>query len=152
MDFNLKSVQQEIATLDKRIARLQAKLDAAKRDRDALLRTVKYFSPAPLPKKSRHAALNVDPDEIRGKDLEQALLFIAEHNDGVIVSNQVRPVLVEAGQLRGQPNTTSHALCTWLTESPRFERTGVGRYRLVDDNDEEPAPKRQVNGSGAYAS
>ena len=133
MELTKQSVQAEIETLDKRIERLQSKLTEARNLRDALRLTAEHFSP-PEPKPRRKSAmLRVDVDMLRGMELDNALVFLADRNDGHVISGPARELLVEAGILRGKSTTTSHALCRALAESPRFEREAPGRYRLLDD-------------------
>ena len=86
-------------------------------------------------------SLDILPDELRGSPLEDALIFIAERNDGILPSTPARELLVEAGVLRG--NQTGNALWLALDRSDRFTRESKGRYRLVDEPDETrgPAPK-----------
>ena len=87
-----------------------------------------------------HRAIHLDisPDELRGKPLEDALIFIAERNDGILPSTAARELLVEAGALRG--NQTGNALWLALDRSERFARESKGRYRLVDEPDKMSGP------------
>ena len=137
MELTMESVTDAIQALDKQIERWESRLADARRKRDALKLTADYFSPATATTlRRRRSGLNVDPDAVRGMDLEQALLFIAEHNNGIVINSEARPILVEAGVLRGKQSTVSHTLCRALAESPRFSRETNGRYRLVDESDE----------------
>ena len=96
MELTMQSAQRELDLLTKRIDRLELKLQDAKLDRDALVRTIEMFNPTPKPKRRRHP-LAVEPDAVRGMEIEQALLFIAEHSDGHLASGPAREILVEAG-------------------------------------------------------
>ena len=45
--------------------------------------------------------LDISLDELRGKSLDDALIYIAERNAGVLPSSAARGLLVEAGVLTG---------------------------------------------------
>ena len=68
-------------------------------------------------------------------DLEAALLAIASRNDGIVRSTPARVALIDAGVLRGNRNSASHALCTALSDSPQFVREAPGRHKMVNDDD-----------------
>lgn len=70
---------------------------------------------------------------LSSKSLEDALVYLAEKNRGILNSYQARPVLVEAGLLKGSPGTTSSRLYDTLSSSQYFEPLGdkKGRWRLV---------------------
>ena len=145
-DITEKSIREKMESLAKKIERLQALLEAATRERDALSMTLAIFQPPPPKSVQRKMSLDVSPDELRGKALNDALIIIAERNDGVLPSTPAREMLVEAGVLRG--SQTGNALWLALDRSKRFTRESKGRYRLVDDPDEmpgsEPVPIRAV--------
>lgn len=131
-DLTMQTAQERIDHLTKKADRLRVELESVERDIGAVKRTIEIFSPPPPPKRVRtQEYLNVNADELRGKRLEEALIYIAERNNGVINSRAARYLLIDAGVLRGQPATTSHALSTELRESERFERITRGKYKLV---------------------
>ena len=93
--------------------------------------TLELFQP-PAPKRvRRQTALDISPDDLRGKSLDDALIFIAERNAGVLPSTAARELLVDAGVLVG--SQVGNTLWNALDRSERFERESKGRYRLVDD-------------------
>lgn len=140
-DLTMQAAQDRIEQLTKRAERLRSELASVERDIGALQRTIAIFNPAPPTRVRTQEYLNVDPDELRGKRLEEALIFIAERNKGFINSRAARYVLVDAGVLRGKPATTSHALSTELRDSEKFERLARGKYRLALQPDEADQPK-----------
>ena len=82
------------------------------------------------------ADLGVDPNELRGMDLEAALIFVEQRNSGIVTNGTVRTLLVEAGIFNGVKQM-SHKLSQVLGMSELFEQHGGrGRYKLIAD--EEP--------------
>ena len=140
-DITEKLIREKMESLTRKIERLQIALEAATRERDALATTLDVFQSTQPKRTHRSMALDISPEELRGKPLEDALIFIAERNDGIVPSTPARELLVEAGVLRG--NQTGNALWLPLDRSERFARKSKGRYRLVDEPDEMPssAPK-----------
>ena len=74
--------------------------------------------------------------------LEDALVAFAERQDGELSTYQVRPALIDAGLLKGEPRDISLQLYKTLSGSRRFEQAELrGRYRLVSmqrEDDHEP--------------
>ena len=70
---------------------------------------------------------------LKNMTLEDALVFCARNNDGVLNSYQTRPLLVEAGLLKGSPGSISSRLHEALVNSDNFEPLGdkKGRWRLT---------------------
>ena len=66
------------------------------------------------------------------KPLEDALIAIAEENDGVFNSYDHKEPLIDMGLLRGEPQTIAQKLYQTLNTSEYFEKNGEkGRWRLV---------------------
>ena len=81
--------------------------------------------------------------------LEDALVAFAERNDGELSTYQVRPVLIDAGLLRGEPRDISLQLYQTLSGSRRFEQAGPrGRYRLVSMQREDDHKPETATGMG----
>ena len=76
--------------------------------------------------------------------LEDALVAFAERHNGKLSTYHVRPALIDAGLLKGEPREISLQLYQTLSGSRRFEQAGPrGRYRLVSmqrEDDHEPGP------------
>ena len=74
--------------------------------------------------------------------LEDSLVAFAELHDGELSTYQVKPWLMDAGLLKGEPREISIQLYKNLSGSSRFEQAGPrGRYRLVSmqrEDDHEP--------------
>ena len=129
-DFNRETVQEELVTLEAKIGRLENQLAEARAKRDTLKGTIEYFNPTPKRAPKRMANLGVEPDELHGMDLEDALVYVAERNNNVVTSGTVRPMLVDAGVLTGKQ--IHHKLSSTLRMSDRFENEQRGRYRLIE--------------------
>ena len=74
--------------------------------------------------------------------LEDALVAFAERHNGELSTYQVKPALMNAGLLKGEPKDISNQLYQTLSGSSRLEKAGPrGRYRLVSmqrEDDHEP--------------
>lgn len=133
-DITANSIQSEIDTLTRKVDRIRATLKDAERRRDALTLTLQHFQePSASAKPRRGTTLDVEPDELHGKTLDEALIYIAEQNDGMLSSTAARQVLTEARLLTG--NQMGNRLWSALDRSDRFERETKGRYRLLPDPD-----------------
>ena len=132
-DINAGSILEKMESLSRKIERIKANLEAAQREHDALGTTMSIFTPAEPKRSKRHLDLDITADTLRGKSLDDALMIIAEHNNGVVPSTPARELLVEAGVLQG--NYARNTLWAALDRSDRFERESKGRYRLVDDDE-----------------
>ena len=135
-DITMKAIQKEIDALARRIDRLRATLENDERHRDALQLTLEHFQPAQKQKRRRATTLIVSPDELRDKSLDEALVYIAERNEGVVPSTAAREVLIAAGVLTG--SQLGNRLWAALDRSERFEREAKGRYRLVTKEGDVP--------------
>lgn len=138
-------IRKAIVDLDGKIARLKARLAETQKQREALSGTLDYFYPKKTAQKRSALQIVVNPDELRSKTLDQALLHIAELNDGTVVSTSAREALMEAGILRGNQATASAALCDALSSSDQFRRESKGRYVLIVNA--EPNGHGHVNGT-----
>ena len=133
-DISADTIRAKVESLARKIERLQDALTTAQQEHAALLLTLGLFQP-PAPKRTRRqTALDISPDDLRGKSLDDALILIAERNAGVLPSTAARELLVDAGVLVGLQ--VGNTLWNALDRSERFVRESKGRYRLVDDADE----------------
>ena len=124
-------IQEEINTLTRKVDRMRATLEDAERRRDALALTLQHFQkPSPSAKPRRATTLDIDPDDLHGKTLDEALIYIAEQNGGIVPSTAARHVLTEAGVLTG--SQVGNRLWSALDHSERFTRESKGRYRLLE--------------------
>ena len=132
-DITMKAIQNEIDALTQRMDKLRATLENAELHRDALQLTLEHFQPAQKQKRRRTTTFDVSPDELRDKSIDEALVYIAERNKGVVPSTAARKVLIEAGVLKGRQ--VGNQLWAALDRSERFEREERGRYRLVTEEE-----------------
>ncbi len=131
-DVSADEFKSTLDKLDHQISRLKTALAAAEAKRDAVRLACEVFDPKPAKRSRRKAPLSIDPDALRGMGLDDALVYIADHNGGVIHSTPAREALVEAGVLKG--NNTKQILWEKLSGSERFEQVARGKYRLLDEN------------------
>ena len=132
--LSMESIKSDLQALEKKIERLDASLQNAKRDRDAMLLVVNRYSEKPKRRSSRKNDLGVDPDEIRGMSLESALIHIAEQNDGELVSTNARELLEKAEILSGEK--TARILWLYLKSSGQFKKNGGrGIYKLIPEEE-----------------
>ena len=83
---------------------------------------------------TREALGDITADGLRGRDIEGALIRIAEANDGIVLSHLARPVLTEAGFLRGNSQATSSRLYEALMQSECFESLPKrGHWRILPE-------------------
>ena len=131
-DITMHALQAEIDTLKRKVDRLRATLEDAEQRRDALALTLHHFQePSPPTKRRRATTLDVEPAELQGRTLAEALIYIAEQNDGIVPSTAARQVLTDAGVLTG--SQIGNRLWAALDSSDRFVRESKGRYRLLSD-------------------
>ena len=134
-DITAHVLQVEIDTLTRKVDRLRATLEDVERRRDALVVTLQHFQqPSPSSNRRRATTLDVEPTELQDKTLEEALIYIAERNGGIVPSTAARHVLTEAGVLTG--SQIGNRLWAALDRSVRFERVAKGRYHLLEDPEE----------------
>ena len=133
-ELSTHSAREEIDRLNRRIERLRTALDKTEQTRDAMLKTVEYFSENNVKPRRRRVQININIEELRGKRIEEALIYIAERSGGEVRSGHVRPLLADAGILRG--TQISHALSSALRMSDRFESVSRGLYRLIGELEE----------------
>ncbi|MCY4602290.1 MAG: hypothetical protein OXF27_20495 [Acidobacteria bacterium] len=129
-EINKTVILAELENLERKRERLAASLHEVTCVIEVLKKTIEHFDPTSKRRVVRQEVLNVDADELRGKSLEDALIYVAKRNDGIVRSSSVRPLLVESGVLRVKQ--TSHALSVALRTSEYFESVTRGKYRLRD--------------------
>lgn len=69
--------------------------------------------------------------KLRNLTQTQALIEIARYNGGSITSLEARPILIAAKLMKNSKNA-AHMVNGAITRSGLFQRTGRGRYRLVE--------------------
>ena len=93
------------------------------------------FQPAQKQKRRRATTLDVSPDELRDKSIDEALAISPnETRESCLAA--ARKVLIEAGVLKG--SQVGNRLWAALNRSERFEREEKGRYRLVPEEEDTP--------------
>ena len=72
--------------------------------------------------------------DLQGMDITDALILFAERNDGIVSTYEVRPVLMEAGLLKGDPRAASTRLYEALVNSECFESLPQrGRWEVLPE-------------------
>ena len=141
-DINKVSIAHELERLKKKRDRLKTSLHEVISLIDHLEKTVEHFNPKPKTRTRKVENLKIDPDTLKGKTLANALVYLAEQNNGVIKNYVVRPILVEAGILRGKH--PEHMLSVALRNSEQFEPVSRGQFKLIEE-DASPFDDDQVD-------
>lgn len=71
-------------------------------------------------------------ERVRGMTHMQALITIADANDGVVRVREAKRILLQSG-LKKNPKTAAQGITSALVRSDRFEHTGKGEYTLTPD-------------------
>ena len=129
-DINKADILDEIVSLKKKRNRLNVSLQDTTSLLEHLQKTLEHFSPNSNKRAPKAEALRMEPDTLRGKGLTEALVYLAEQNDGIVKNYAVRPLLVDAGILQGK--RPEHALSVALRNSERFESVSRGVFKMVD--------------------
>ena len=129
-DINKTAILNEIVSLKKKRDRLNVSLQDTTSLLDHLQKTLEHFIPHSNKRAPKVEALRIEPNTLRGKGLTEALVYLAEQNDGIVKNYAVRPLLVDAGILRG--DRPEHALSLALRNSERFESVSRGVFKMVD--------------------
>ena len=82
------AIENKLSSLQQRHNKLSEQLEAVEVDINACQRVLKMLNPA---LKKANGSLDVSSDELRGMDLDAALLYIANRHNGEINTYQVRP-------------------------------------------------------------
>lgn len=118
-----EEIEEQLSKIQGRLAELQKKITAYRLVSEEC---------ADIPVKNEM----VGPDEVRHMSLRDALVTLAERHNGELNVYQSRPLLRDAGLLRGEPRTVSSRLHDALVSSKRFEQTGErGRWRLIGESE-----------------
>ena len=93
--------------------------------------TITSLQRKPGPAASFKLSISVDFPiaKLRGKTQVQALVAIANHNNGIVRAQEAKRLLIRAGVMRETKNSTNiiHAV---ILRSEKFERVRPGEYRL----------------------
>ncbi len=87
--------------------------------RDAALPTIERPSPARVPELAR---------KIRGLKQIDALRHIAQLNEGIVRTIEIKPVFIKAGLTKGSPRNIGSHLYHLLDRSPEFEKIAPGTF------------------------
>lgn len=150
----------EVDTLRQEKSRLQAEYESrigeVVRDIDAYERVIarQTGAPLPIPIVPRGTSLTMPLSQsvdkqgqpsrvlggsgwarrLRGMTQQDALIEIAEANNGIIRVIEAKRIMIDAGMIKGKvSNAASHMYHT-LSRSPRFERIAPGEFRLLSDS------------------
>ena len=129
--LTLESLKSDIEETEKKVGRLEKTLQDARFELESLRHVYqRYSEPTKKPTRVRRN-LGIDPQELDGLSLEDALLRIAGVNNGILVSTPTRKLLEESGHLQG--SQAGKDLWQFLQSSDRFDKISRGRYQLKDE-------------------
>ena len=91
------------------------------------------INPRPISRRRRRLPGALLTLHLSSMTLEDALVHLANRNEGILNSYDVHPILVEANLLKGSPGTRSSRLHEALANSDHFEPLGdkKGRWKLT---------------------
>lgn len=124
--------------------RLSEKLAEVRKQREAVMTTLALLGgeekdieepPAPL----------VQPRELRNLTQLDALIHIANRNNGRVKIREAKALLSRASLLNGNPKDWYNILFTIIKRSEKFAHVGPGEYELLqDDNQGQVLPMRRT--------
>ncbi len=121
--------------LEAKVARLSKQRDQAKQQYEAVTTALELLSGRQVNERQAKS-IGINPEEIAGKSLKEALLHIAERCDGVLRVTPARKLLIDA-QVLSNGQSGSNRINAALGEMLEFRRTDRrGTYCLVDEPDE----------------
>ena len=135
-EMTMETARSKLESLNKKVDRAQTNLQDLIKKRDSLKVTIELFTGTPVrrSRNSKTVDLGVEPEELRDMHIREAVVYIAEQNEGILLSTPARKLLEDAGILNGRQN--GHALWNAIQESERFDKVGRGKYQLkVNDVD-----------------
>jgi hypothetical protein len=125
------------------VERLEQRLDEERAKLAAYELVIDDGSRTETPRASRRTRIAVTVADLRGLEPRDALVRIAERDDGTLRYTAARRAMVDAG-LVAEGRDGIEEMRTLMNDHPRFERIigEKGRYRLVelDEDDADSAP------------
>ena len=126
------TIENQLHALIQKKEKLSTQLETLDADIAACQRVLNLVSPKG---QKLNSAIHVTADQLRGKELEDALIYIAEKHHGLVNTYHTRPILIDAGVLKGDSEETSRHLNNALRKSKCFERADKngrrGNWRLI---------------------
>ena len=115
--------------LERKVERLARQYEETKKQYESVVIAMGLLTD-PSTKGFSDGKTSIEVDELAGKTLKQALLYVAEKHGGVLSVTPARKFLIEAGVVRnGQSG--SNRINSTLMEMAEFERVSRGKYRLA---------------------
>ena len=122
-------MRSDLTKLEKRIDKLRETLTETEKTRDAIEHTLNYYT-APPSKPLSVSHQDVDPDNIRDMKLKEAVLYLAERNNGEFHSSTGRELIVAAGVIKDIHSR--QAIYQLLSDWSLFEKVRRGVYKISD--------------------
>ena len=123
-------------TLTELAKKMMAKRDRAKqhladleKELDALTITLRLLRANKLAPEAELSFVNVPASELKGKKLEDALVFIAERNGNTLRVRYAKKALIEA--LVVSEKNAAASIYTAIARSERWEKIDSGFYKLL---------------------
>lgn len=110
--------------------RFSKRLDDIARQLNSVSETIDLIGGNASQKGASSVDLHVSPDEVREMTQLQALIHIAEKNNGRLRVAPARLLIVKAGIMKAGKNA-SNVLFSAIDRSERFERIKRGVYKLL---------------------
>ena len=134
--LTIESLQAKIAALKTKVDRLNTQAAEAKHRQKALETVLAMYTEKPKRRTAQTEKIHIQPDELRGMDIESALIYIANHNANELASTLARELLVQA-EILSEDRRGRNDLWNALKASKRFQNVSRGRYVLVTDTGDE---------------
>ena len=135
------------AELEERLSRLNQALEHVEKALECTSGHEEVINPTPprlIRRRRRAHSGALLPLVLSNMTLEEALIEFASRSGGFLNSYDVRPILIEAGLLKGSPGTASSRLYEALSNSDHFEQIEgerKGRWKMVtNDVDDDDSP------------
>lgn len=109
--------------IEEQVREIDANIEAAKRTLHLLRENSNVTGPA-------SSVIPISAAELVGKSQLQALITIAEKNDGVVSVKDAKHILLDAGIMHN-PKTAYQQITAILIKNKRFEWAATGKYRLT---------------------
>ena len=128
MPLMTADIQIDIDKLNNRIEKIRGTLHEAEETRDALQRTLEFYLHPQAKDGPKQAHYDVGPDDLRGMTLREAVLYLAQRNNGELHSTAARGLIVASGVI--QETSSRQVIYHLMSGWSLFENVRRGVYKL----------------------